>query len=304
MINRRGFLLKTTTAAIGFSVLSFYPEKSQSPLVENIGLQLYTLRNELSADPMGTLQAIQEAGYKQVELMDVNLLSRLYPVLQSMNLSVNSSHFSSPYITGNWSPIEAFGAKTPEKKNFEYVVEMAVEHDVQYLVFPYLFPQDRGGLDFYKSLAEKLNKAGEQCKAAGINLCYHNHAFEFQPMEDSSPFQVLYQELEPDLVNFEIDVFWVSVAGFDLTSFIREHKGRIKMLHLKDKKKGTQQAYSETGLPPGSFQPVGSGVLNFKEILQAASEAKVVYAFVEQDESPDPIADIKQSIQYLKKLDV
>lgn len=303
-MKRRDFLSSATTAAIGFSMIEWYPLKSMNSLIDNVGVQLYTLRNVLPDDPTGTLQAIKEAGFKQVELSDATLLPKLQPALQSLELAVNSSHFPAPFLTGNWAPLEAFGIKPPEKKEFGHLVELAVEHKLQYLVFPYLFPQDRGGLDFYKSLAEKLNKAGEEAKASGIALGYHNHAFEFQPMEDTSPFQVLIEELEPGLVDFELDLFWVSVAGLDPSSFIKEHKERIKLLHLKDKKKGTKQAYQESRIAKDSFQPVGAGILDFKEILKAASAAGVVHAFVEQDESPDPLADIKKSIQYLKQLDV
>lgn len=300
-MNRRDFLSRASTAAVGFSVIKWHPLKNLNSLVDNIGVQLYTLRDVLPKDPTGTLQAIKEAGYKQVELSDVTLLPKLQAALKNVNLAVNSSHFPTPYITGNWAPLEAFGVKAPEKKDFEHIVELAASHDLRYLVFPYLFPQDRGGLDFYKSLAEKLNKAGEQAKAAGVGLCYHNHAFEFQPMEDTSPFQILIEELEPDLVNFELDIFWVSVAGLDPAGFIRKHKSRIKMLHLKDKKKGMPKVYNES-ITEDSFQPVGAGSINFAKVLKAAEEAKVEYGFVEQDQSSDPLADIRKSIQYLKKI--
>lgn len=98
--------------------------------------------------------------------------------------------------------------------------------------------------------------------------------------------------------------FWVSVAGFDPATFIREHKDRIKLLHLKDKKEGTPQTYKAVTMPRDSFQPIGAGVLDFREILKAAVEANVVYGFVEQDESPNPMADIRQSIDYLRKLKI
>lgn len=302
-MERRDFLQQAAAASLGMGLMR-YNSLYHNPLVENIGLQLYTLRDELQMDPMKTLEVIREAGYKQVELMDTALLSRIYPILQEMDIAVNSTHFLSPYLTGNWEPLVAFGLKSPPKNHsFDTVLEKVAERDIRFLVFPFLFPEDRGGLDVYKRLSEKLNEAGEKCKAAGVALCYHNHSFEFQPMERSSPFDVLYKETDPDLLNFELDVFWVSVAGFDPASFIREHKRRIKLLHLKDKKKDAPQTYRAISMPKDSFLPVGSGVLDFKEILKAASEAKVAHAFVEQDESADPVAGIRQSIRYLKQLE-
>lgn len=302
-MKRRSFLHKAGAAALGMSMMR-YNALHKNPLVENIGLQLYTLRDELQLDPMKTLEVIREAGYKQLELMDTALLSRIHPVLQEMGVAVNSTHFLSPYLTGNWEPLAAFGLKSPPKTHsFDTVLEEVAERNIRFLVFPFLFPEERGGLDEYKRLSEKLNEAGEKCKAAGVSLCYHNHSFEFQPMEESSPFDVLYQETDPDLLNFELDVFWVSVAGFDPASFIREHKSRIKLLHLKDKKEGTPQTYKAISMPKDSFMPVGAGVLDFKEILSAASEAQVAHAFVEQDESADPVAGIRQSIRYLKQME-
>ncbi len=300
--NRRDFLRQSGMAALCLSVLPSFSFKTKEGFLDEIGLQLYTVRDVLASDPMGTLEAIQKAGYQQVEMMDTGLLGKLGPVLKSMNLPVYSSHFSSPYITGNWEPMTAFGASVPEKKDFETVVELAAKHQLRFLVFPFLFPQDRGGLDAYKQLSEKLNRAGETCKSAGIELCYHNHSFEFQPMEKSSPFQVLTEELDPSLVNFELDVFWVSVAGMDPASFIRGHQDRIRMLHLKDKKRDTPQTYKAVSMPEDSFQPLGSGVLDFQGILDAALDAQVVYGFVEQDMASDPLASMKKSIQYLKKL--
>ncbi len=304
-LNRRHFLQQAGAAAVGLPMLRFAAYRPTSALTENLGLQLYTVREQLQSDPMGTLTAIKEAGYRQVELMDASLLPKLFPVLQSMELAVNSTHVLGPYFTGNWKPMAAFGVEPPPKDTtFDTMLELAVKYKLRYLVFPFLFPEERGGLDDYKKLSEKLNEAGEKCQAAGISLCYHNHSFEFQPMDGSSPFKVLYQELDPKLVNFEIDVFWVSVAGLDPVAFIREHQARIKLLHLKDKKKGAPQTYRAMSMPHDSFQPVGAGVLDFKAILKAADEAGVAYSFVEQDQSANPLESIRQSIAYLKKLDV
>ncbi len=303
-LNRRHFLQQASVAAVGLPMLHFAPYKPASSLTDNLGLQLYTVREQLQSDPMGTLTAIKEAGYRQVELMDASLLPKLFPVLQSMELAVKSTHVLSPYFTGNWAPLAAFGVQPPPKgTTFETMLELASKYELGYMVFPFLFPEERGGLDVYKKLSETLNKAGEKCQAAGISLCYHNHSFEFQPMDGSSPFKVLYQELDPKLVNFEIDVFWVSVAGLDPVAFIREHQKRIRLLHLKDKKEGTPQTYRAVSMPDGSFQPVGAGVLDFKAILKAAAEAGVEYGFVEQDASANPLESIRQSIGYLKKLD-
>jgi len=301
-LSRRSFLQR----ACFWGAASLVPVKfsfSSSDLTERLGLQLYTVRDVLVEKPQETLETIRNAGYQQVELFDSQLLPQLQPVLKSLSIAVNSTHFLSPLLTGNWEPVMAFGINPPPATyTLEKAIEQTAEYGVNYFIFPFIYPQNRGGLDSYQRLAEKLNQTGEACRRVGVQLGYHNHSFEFQPMEESSPMEVLLAETDPELVCFELDVFWVSVAGYDPAEFIRQHADRIQLLHLKDKKEGTPQTYRAITLPPDSFQPVGNGVLDFAEILQAAEEAGVQHVFVEQDSSDDPLADIKRSSQYLRNL--
>ena len=301
-LSRRRFVQTTTAAAVGLSLPSLARSRSH-PLIDNLGLQLYTVREPLVAQPQQTIEAIRAAGYRQVELFDTQLLPQLHAVFKGLGIAINSSHVLPPLVTGNWNPLVSTGVKPPPADyTFERAVEQAAQYGLTDLVFPYLFPEDRGGIDDYKQLAEKLNRAGETCQRAGIQLSYHNHAFEFQAMEDSSPFQLLTEGTDAALVTLEVDVFWVSVAGMDPAKFIRDQAGRVRMLHLKDKKDGLSTSFLDSSLPPDAFQPVGSGVLNFPDILRAAEAVGVEYAFVEQDQSPDPLAAIEQSSTYLKGL--
>ena len=301
-LSRRRFVQTTAAAAVGMSVPGFARDPSY-PLIDNLGLQLYTVREPLVAQPQQTIEAIRAAGYRQVELFDTQLLPQLHAVFKGLGIAINSSHVLPPLITGNWNPLVSTGVKQPPADyTFERAVEQAAKYGLTDLVFPYLFPEDRGGIDDYKQLAEKLNRAGETCQQAGIQLSYHNHAFEFQAMEDTSPFQLLMEGTDASLVTFEIDVFWVSVAGMAPPKFIRDHAGRVRMLHLKDKREGLSASFLDSSLPPNAFQPVGKGVLDFPEILRAGEAVGVKYAFVEQDHSPDPLADIKQSSTYLQGL--
>ncbi len=305
VLSRRSFLQQASFWGAASLVPVKFSVSSLSNLTERLGLQLYTVRDEMVEKPQETLEAIRNAGYQQIELFDSQLLPQLQPVLKSLGLSVNSTHFLSPLLTGNWEPMMAFGINPPPASyTLEKAIEQAGEHEVNYFVFPYIFPQNRGGLDTYKLLAEKLNQTGEACQQAGIQLGYHNHSFEFQPMEESSPMEILLSETDPELVCLELDVFWVSVAGYNPAEYIRQYADRIQLLHLKDKKESTPQTYRAITLPPDSFQPVGSGVLDFVEILRAAEEANVQHIFVEQDASDDPLADIKKSSKYLQNLKI
>src|SRR5690606_11473924 len=98
-------------------------------------------------------------------------------------------------------------------------------------------------------------------------LCYHNHAWEFESHNRQRPFDVLVERLDTGLIDFEIDVFWVAVAGEDPAAVLKQLKGRVPLVHLKDMKSGTPPTFSEAAIPPEAFMELGNGALNFTEIL-------------------------------------
>jgi sugar phosphate isomerase/epimerase len=182
------------------------------------------------------------------------------------------------------------------------VVDQLKGYGFQYAVHPYVPPAERGGPDVMKALADKLNLFGEKCHAAGMQAAYHNHAFESAPAGNQTLFQVLIDNTDKKLVGFEVDCFWISVAGLDPAEFIKKLSGRIPLLHLKDKAQGTEQRFNES-VPRTAFKEVGNGVLDWPGILRAASAAGVQHYFVEQDQTPgDPLDSIRQSYNYLSKL--
>jgi len=174
---------------------------------------------------------------------------------------------------------------------------------LSYAVYPYVPPAERGGLDFIRGLAEKFNRFGEKCQAAGLKFCYHNHAFEFEPMGGTTPFQVMIDHTDPKLVGFEVDVFWVSVGGHDPVEMLGKLKGRVPLVHLKDKEKGTPVVYKES-VARTAFKEIGNGVLDWPRIVRAAHAAGAEHYFVEQDQTPgDPVESLRQSFGYLSKLE-
>jgi sugar phosphate isomerase/epimerase len=182
------------------------------------------------------------------------------------------------------------------------VVDQLKGWGFQYAVYPYVPPAERGGPDVMKALADKLNTFGEKCHAAGIQLAYHNHAFESAQAGEKTLFQVLIDSTDKKLVGFEIDVFWISVAGGDPAAFIKKMSGRVPLLHCKDKAQGTAQQFNEQ-VPKTAFKEVGNGVLDWPGILRAAAAAGVQHYFVEQDQTPgDPLDSLKQSYAFLSKL--
>jgi sugar phosphate isomerase/epimerase len=182
------------------------------------------------------------------------------------------------------------------------VVDQLKGYGFQYAVHPFVPQEDRGGPDVIKALADKLNLFGEKCRAAGMQAAYHNHAFESATVAGQTLFQVLIDRTDKKLVGFELDCFWLSVAGNDPAGFIAKLSGRVPLLHLKDKAQGTTQRFDES-VPRTAFKEVGNGVLDWPGILRTAAAAGVQHYFVEQDQTAgDPLDSIRQSYNYLSKL--
>ena len=142
-----------------------------------------------------------------------------------------------------------------------------------------------------------MNRAGETARKAGLTLAYHNHGFEFAPMADGKrPIDILLTRLDPSLAKLELDVFWVAITGADPAELLASHKGRIALVHLKDKAKGAPRETDERKVAKATFSEVGNGALDFPAILKAAQASGVEHYFVEQDQTPgDPIVSLRQS---------
>jgi len=282
--SRRGFL-----KAAGLSSAAHVLAQAKTKSMGAIGVQLYTVRGVLGAKPVETLKAIDAIGYREVEVVG-DTIDAIWPALKETNLKAVSVHLNSDLFLAS------------RQNDLFAAIDQAKAHGFQYAVFPYLPPPRRGGPDVYHRLAQDLNAAGSRCHRAGLKLCYHNHAFEFQPMGSVTPLQILMRETDPKLVSLELDVFWVSVAGHDPVALLATYAERIALVHLKDKAEGVPVQYKED-VPGSAFKEVGSGTLKFEAILRAASQADVKHFFVEQDSTPgDPIASLRKSYDYLRAL--
>ena len=282
MTSRREFLQATSLAAA-------LAAAGRAAQLKTLGVQLYTVRTVLPQKPQETLNAIRAIGYQEAEATYAGL-DNLWPALQASGLKPVSIHLDSKLVTqGN------IGDLGP-------IFDKLKQRGFQYAVFPYLPEPERGGIDVIKGISEKFNRAGEKCRAAGMSFCYHNHAFEFATEKGATLFQVMLDNTDKKLVAFEVDVFWVSVAGLDPVEMIQKLSDRVLLLHLKDKAEGTPVMYKES-VPRTAFKEVGNGVVDWPKVLRAAAAAKVAHYFVEQDQTPgDPVESLRQSFGYLSKL--
>jgi len=251
----------------------------------NLGVELYTVRNIISQNPAQVLNAIHQMGYKEAEAVYATLAA-IGPALKDSSLRPVSVHVDTAlFMEGGSKLDDAFG----QVKQFGF----------EYAVLPYIPPEQRGGLDTFKRLADILNKSGEKANAAGLKLCYHNHAFEFEPLQGTTGFEILMHDTHKNLASLELDIFWASVAGHDPVALLKKYSGRIALLHIKDKKSGFPIQYNEK-VPPNTFREAGNGSIDIPAVLAAAKKSAVQHYFVEQDQTPgSPLDSLRQSYQWL-----
>lgn len=292
-MNRRTFL-RATTATLALVPASelFAAVPASNTYRKNMGIQLYSVRGPLGKDTPGTLKAIAELGYKQVEMYGFPNCQAMIDGAKAAGLALNSTHFDAGSV---------INAKDEALTDFQKLLDRAKEVGLSHLVIPMIGGAHFASVDATKKTAEKLNKAAEKAMAAGIQLAYHNHAHEFKPFDGGKcVYDVFIEEFSKDM-KFEIDVFWAAAAGNDPAKLIEKLSGRVSQLHLKDLKKDLQLPVFG-GVPGDSFKEIGNGVINFEQVLIAAEKAGVQHCHVEQDQSPDIMASIKTSIANLAKL--
>lgn len=271
-----------------------------SGLLAHTGVALYTVRDMMSeSDTAKTLAAIASMGYKYVEGA---LLPSLAPALKAAGLQQKSAYAPTYLVTGNRSAWAGSGDLVPESYTWDQCVAEAKERGMEYLIIVYLMKAERGNLDHYKALAAKLDKAGALCQKAGLTLAYHPHAFEFEMIDGVRPIDLMLKETGPKNLTLELDTFWSSIAGVDPVKMLETHKGRVPLVHLKDKAKGTPVQYDEGKVPKEAFKEVGNGEIDWKAFFPLAKSAGVKYLYVEQDQTvgSTPLDSLKTSYAKIK----
>ena len=293
-MKRRNFIRTTAVAGLAMGTAQrALALEAENAYRKDIGIQLYTLRDQLAEDTAGTLKKVAAAGYQQVELFGFPDADAMVSGARDSGLRIRSAHFA-------WDAV--VNPADDRLPDFSRILEKAHAVGLSHLVIPYLEEKNRTTLDDYRKVAANANRAAAMVREAGIRLSYHNHNFEFQPHDGGKRGYDIFMEEFSDEMRFEIDVFWVKAAGLDPAQLIRKLGGRVTQLHLKDLKQGIETPSYVTSLPKDAFQPLGAGTIPMEPILVAAKAAGVEHCHVEQDQSPDPLADIGRSMGHLKQL--
>ena len=291
MSNRRDFIKTSAYVATGTMIL---PVVACSPKTKNtngkeapphppekmeVGIQVYSVRNQLTEDFEGTMKKVAQIGYKLIEGYGLGLdglfLGKYTPadykkIIADLGMNLVATHCS--YFTPEDAP---------------KMIEASKSAGLEYLVIPGIPGELRKTADGYKAVAANFNKIGEQSNAAGIKFGYHNHAAEFDETDDQIPMDILIGETEKNLVDFEADLFWVVKANRNPVDLIKKYPGRISLFHVKDANKEKE---GET---------VGKGIIDFKSIFEVGKKSGLKYYFIEDEREDDPFANVKADFDYI-----
>jgi sugar phosphate isomerase/epimerase len=283
MHNRRKFLQISAAGSVGMMLLGGIGCKSKAGAAAaapidrktfGVGLQLYTVRDAMTADALGTLKKLSDMGYKNLELAGyadgkfyTYTPAEFKKIVNDLGMDVVSSHTN----------VEAAGITMETAK---LMADSHAELGVKYCVQPWIEEVDRNIESYKKSIGE-WNKVGKVMKETGIQFGYHNHNFEFKPMDGIVPYyDIFLPEMDAEYITMELDLFWASKAGQDPIAMFNKYPGRFQLLHFKDMATKQEPFFD---VIKDDITTVGSGVIDFKAILAAKETAGMKYLFVEDD---------------------
>lgn len=299
--NRRKFLQVSSTLAAGSMILPNFgcgnsnsnnakiDESTNSnsnevkPSLDQFGIQLYTLRDEMPKDPKAVLKNIAGLGYKQIEGYEGD-----------QGLFWNMGHMDYKKYLDDLG-MKMVSSHCDIHSDFETKVGQAAEIGMDYLICPWIGPQK--SVDDWKKVCDLFNSCGEICKKAGIRFAYHNHAYTFKAFTGMIPHDFLMENTDPDLVDHEMDIYWVVTGGADPIDYLEKYSNRFRLCHVKDRMKnaGEEQEASCN---------LGTGMIDFPKILKVAKDNGMKYFIVEQEryDNSTPMQSAKVGADYLKQL--
>lgn len=318
-MKRRSFIIKSTAAAAGVTLLNSAFTSHRAAISRDIGIQLYTLAKPLSDDFTGTVRKLADFGYKNLEFAGPYYFSpeeeiKNNPLITVMGLKGYGYHQHTPKEIRMMLDDLGLVSKSAHisdnslKHNIDEAIEAANIIGQKYILSPAFHGQTA---EEYKSAAELYNSFGEKCKAGGIRYGYHTHNGEFGKANGGTLFDILVKETDPDLVSFELDLFWAAVAGVDVVELVKLYPGRIKLLHIKDMAQLMDKPYT-TFDPASDMAPlmqimknqaiIGEGVIDFKSIISQVDDAGIEHLVIESDFPPEPVEFAEKSAINLKKI--
>jgi len=289
-MNRRTFLETASTVTAATLLTSRMGWAAGDHKIDKVGLQLYTVRDRMKDDFDGTIAKVAQVGYKEVEFAGYfgRTGEQVRAACDKNGLAAVATHVQYDELDDK----------------FPAVVETSKTIGLEYIVCPWIPEELRKSPDIWKQAAAKFNHCGELSKKAGMQFAYHNHWFEFLPVDGKLPYDQLLKECDGNLVKMEMDLCWITAAGGDPLKYFNLYPGRFPLVHVKDLKTlpritaGGAQNYGDTV----DLTEVGSGLIDWKRIFAQSEKAGIKHYIVEHDHPKQPFDSIAKSYDYLNKL--
>jgi sugar phosphate isomerase/epimerase len=290
-MNRRTFLETATTITAASLFAGRLGWAAADQKINKVGVQLYTVRDLMKADFEGTIAKVASIGYKEVEF--AGYFGR---TPQQVRAIIDKNGLTAPSTHVQYDELD---------EKFPSVIEASKTIGMGYIVCPWIPEELRKSPDIWKQASEKFNRCGEATKKAGIQFAYHNHWFEFLPVNGKLPYDELLTLCDKNLVKMELDLCWITVGGSDPLKYFDRYPGRFPLVHVKDIKKlppVTQAGTQDFGSSLKDMTEVGSGIIDWKRIFVQSEKAGITHYIVEHDNPANPFESITKSYQYLEKL--
>ncbi len=280
-MKRRTFVV-SMTAASALSLVSPLKLFSSQKTKQLIGIQLYTLRDLVKQDFVGTLTKLSQIGYNSIEAAGYN---------DGMFYGYKPAEYKKILLDLGLAPASSHSGINP--KNAKKVAEDTLNAGMSYIILPWISEDWRTSIDVYKKLADDMNLIGEQCNEMGIRFGYHNHAFEFEEIDGQIPYDILLNNTDADKVCMQLDLYWMVYGGKDPLEYFNKYPGRFELWHVKDMANDEKRESTE----------IGNGIIDFPAIFNEKSLSGMKYYFVEQEAfTIDPMESVEMSFNYLKNL--
>jgi sugar phosphate isomerase/epimerase len=282
--SRRSFLKTSGYLAAGLAVssTSLFSFCTTARREMPFGLQLYTLRDIITDDPEGVIRQVADFGYKQIESYEGPM-----GMFWGMGNTGFKEFMDEIGVTMISSHANVF-------EDLERKVHEAAEIGVEYLICPYIGPQE--SLDAYRNMADQFNEIGQVVRNGGLRFAYHNHAYTFEEHDGEIPQRILMDNTDPELVDYQMDIYWVVAGGGDPAEWIRQYPNRFTSCHVKDLSDGNN--------PESTI--LGTGTIDFPPLLQLGRENGMEYFIVEQEAytNTTPLDAVRENAEYMRNLDI
>lgn len=278
-MQRRTFLQQSGMGLLASTLPSWVLCQSKSL---QFGIQVYSVKEDMEKDPVGTFKNLASYGYQQIESFEGS--KGIFWGMQPKELKKLMNDLGMELIASHCNYTDNLAQKA----------DAAASIGMKYLICPWIGPQK--SLSDYQKIAQQFQEAGKICKKAGIRFAYHNHAYSFEKIEGQFPQDILMKETDPALVDFELDMYWSETAGADTAAWLKKYAGRFRLCHIKDRSKDASG--------PNASCNLGTGAINYQQLLQIAQSNGMQYFLVEQEkfENTTPLKSAAANAKYMQQI--